>query len=89
MFLAGNAPGCCNLKVSLPLLFSFPIGFSCVRYYLVSVYREDVFLLAVTTGEVQPLLVIEFLHRVFDIFAEYFGAVEESSIKENFSTVGH
>ena len=32
-------------------------------------------------------MVIEFLHRVFEIFEEYFGSVEETSIKENFSTV--
>lgn len=45
------------------------------------------FLLATTTGETPPLIIIEFLHRVFEIFEEYFGTVEESSIKENFSTV--
>lgn len=57
------------------------------KYYLVSIYRSDIFLLATTTGETQPLLIIEFLHRVFEIFEEYFGSVEESAIKENFSTV--
>ena len=57
------------------------------KYYLISIYREDVFLLATSTGETQPLLAIEFLHRVFDIFEEYFGTVEEASIKENFATV--
>lgn len=44
-------------------------------------------MLATTTAETQPLLVIEFLHRVFDIFEEYFGVVEEGTIKDNFSTV--
>jgi AP-3 complex subunit mu len=38
------------------------------------------------TSEVSPLLIIEFLHRVVDVFMEYFGAVDEMSIKENFST---
>lgn len=57
------------------------------KYYLVSVYRSDIFLLATTTGETQPLIVIEFLHRVFEIFEEYFGSVDEVSIKDNFSTV--
>ena len=52
-----------------------------------SIYRSDVFLLATTTGETQPLMIIEFLHRVYEIFEEYFGSVEETSIKENFSTV--
>ena len=57
------------------------------KYYLISIFREEIFLVASTTREVQPLLIIEFLHRVFDIFLEYFGTVEESTIKENFSTV--
>jgi len=57
------------------------------KYYLISIYRDDVFLMVTSTGETQPLLAVEFLHRVFDIFEEYFGTVEESTIKENFATV--
>lgn len=57
------------------------------KYYLVNIFRDDIFLLATTTKETQPLLIIEFLHRVFEIFEEYFGTVEETTIKENFSTV--
>lgn len=57
------------------------------KYYLISIYREGLFMVAATTGETQPLLVIEFLHRVFDILEEYIGSVEENTIKENFSTV--
>lgn len=57
------------------------------KFYLVSIYRSDIFLLAAITRETQPLMVMEFLHRVFEIFEEYFGTVEETSIKENFSTV--
>ena len=35
-----------------------------------------------------PLLVLEFLHRVHNIFTEYFGSpADESAIKDNFSTV--
>jgi AP-3 complex subunit mu len=57
------------------------------KYYLISIYRDGLFMVAATTGEIQPLLVMEFLHRVFDIFEEYFGTVDENTIKENFSTV--
>ena len=57
------------------------------KYFLISIYRDDIFLLAITTREIAPLLVIEFLHRVFDTFLEYFVSVEESVIKENFATV--
>jgi AP-3 complex subunit mu len=35
---------------------------------------------------VAPLLAIEFLHRVAEIFEDYFGSLDEMSIKENFST---
>lgn len=57
------------------------------QYYLVSIYRDDTFLVATTTRETAPLMVIEFLHRVFEILEEYFGSVEEDTIKDNFSTV--
>src|SRR3546814_2994709 len=30
---------------------------------------------------------IEFLHRVLDIFQDYFGELEETSIKDNFATI--
>jgi AP-3 complex subunit mu len=57
------------------------------KYYLTSIYRDDIFLISATTAETNPLLVIEFLHRVFDTFEDYFGAVEEATIKDNFATV--
>jgi AP-3 complex subunit mu len=57
------------------------------KYYLINVYHAGTFLLAITTGEISPLIAIEFLHRVFQIFEEYFGDIEESTIKENFATV--
>lgn len=57
------------------------------KYYLTSILREGNFLLAISTGEMPALITIEFLHRVFDIFGEYFGDVEETTIKENFATV--
>jgi len=36
---------------------------------------------------VPPLLVTEFLHRMADIFKEYFHELSETSLKENFVTV--
>lgn len=44
-------------------------------------------MLATSAVETQPLSIIEFLHRVYDIFEDYFGSVDEVSIKENFATV--
>jgi len=60
---------------------------STTQYYLINVCRQENFLLAIATGETSPLVTIEFLHRVLDIFDEYFGDIEESTIKDNFSTV--
>ena len=54
------------------------------KYYLLSIYREDLFFLGTTTVETNPLGVIEFLHRMFDTFENYFGEVCESNIKDNF-----
>ena len=36
---------------------------------------------------VPPLFVIEFLHRIVDVFMEYFGECTEMKIKENYVTV--
>lgn len=36
---------------------------------------------------VPPLFVIEFLHRVMDIFEDYFTECNESTIKENYVIV--
>ncbi|KAL7569312.1 hypothetical protein ACA910_016855 [Epithemia clementina (nom. ined.)] len=56
--------------------------------YLISILRDGVSYLAVCPAEVSPLLILEFLHRVHNIFLEYFGSpADESAIKDNFSTV--
>ncbi|RHY46015.1 hypothetical protein DYB30_010943 [Aphanomyces astaci] len=60
---------------------------STANHYLISAFREELFVLAVITNEISPLFVIEFLHRVVAVFKEYFGKFEESVIKDNFSTV--
>ena len=55
------------------------------RFYLCSIYREDVYVLALMTGEMPVLLVLEFLHRVFDVLKGYFGGVTRKTITDNFS----
>ena len=56
--------------------------------YLFSILRDGLSYLVVCPAEVSPLLILEFLHRVADIFADYFGTpTDESAIKDNFSTV--
>lgn len=57
------------------------------HHFLISIYREDIFLLATTTRETNPLLIIEFLHRIFDLFEEYFSSVDEDTVKDNFSII--
>jgi AP-3 complex subunit mu len=56
--------------------------------FLFSILRDGLSYLAITHGEISPLLIIEFLHRIADIFVDYFGSpADESAIKDNFSTV--
>jgi AP-3 complex subunit mu len=45
------------------------------------------FFIATTTVETPPLLAIEFLHRMCDIFEEYFNVIDENTFKDNFATV--
>ena len=56
------------------------------KFYFASIYRDGIYLLALMTGEMQALFVLEFLHRVFDIYVGYFGEVTARSITDNFST---
>jgi len=63
------------------------------RFYLFNVLYEpkwggNLYFLATTAGEVNPLLVIEFLHRIVDIFTDYFGAdFNQTSLKDGFLKV--
>jgi AP-3 complex subunit mu len=71
----------CDQRTEVPPILYRP------KHYLVSIFREDVYVIATLAKDVAPLLVIEFLHRIIDIFVEYFGAADEGSIKDNFSVV--
>lgn len=57
------------------------------HYYLISIQRGGVSLVAACKQETQPLFVIEFLHRVVDTFDDYFTECTESIIKENYVVV--
>ena len=54
---------------------------------LISIHRCSLFFVAVTTGEIPPLFVIEFLHRVVDNFIDYFNDCTESLLKEHIVVV--
>ncbi|KHJ99519.1 clathrin adaptor complex small chain [Oesophagostomum dentatum] len=53
------------------------------HHYLINVYHNQVYFLAVTTTEIPPLMVIEFLHRVVYTLSQYFDECSDTSIKEN------
>ncbi|KAL5012771.1 hypothetical protein ScPMuIL_011322 [Solemya velum] len=57
------------------------------HHYLINIYRNQLYLVAVVTTEVPPLFVIEFLHRIFDTFDDYFNECNESTLKEHYVVV--
>ena len=57
------------------------------HHYLISIYRGNIFFVAVTQTEVPPLFVIEFLHRVCDTFMDYFSECTEQTIIEHIVVV--
>ncbi|KRT82045.1 hypothetical protein AMK59_3554 [Oryctes borbonicus] len=57
------------------------------HHYLLSIQRGGVSFVAVCMQEISPLFVIEFLHRVVDIFQDYFSDCTETIIKENYVVV--
>nr|XP_023679988.1 AP-3 complex subunit mu-1 [Paramormyrops kingsleyae]XP_023679989.1 AP-3 complex subunit mu-1 [Paramormyrops kingsleyae]XP_023679990.1 AP-3 complex subunit mu-1 [Paramormyrops kingsleyae] len=60
-----------------------PPVISTPHHYLINIYRDKIFFVSVIQTEVPPLFVIEFLHRVAEMFQDYFGECSEASIKDN------
>lgn len=57
------------------------------KFYLIHYHIGDIFLLCPVQGDVPPLLVVEFLSRLCEIFKDYFGNVNEDALKNNFVIV--
>lgn len=51
------------------------------KYYIVNVLRSNLFFVCTMLAEGPPLLVIEFLHRIHDVFMDYFQSVDEATLK--------
>ncbi|CBY11993.1 unnamed protein product [Oikopleura dioica] len=66
----------------MPIVFLGPNN-----HYLVHILHNDTIFLAVTREDVMPLMITEFLHRIKDVFIDYFGECSVNSIKENFVVV--
>jgi hypothetical protein len=57
------------------------------KCYLVHVQRGGLFFLAIVQGETPPLLVLEFLGSVADVFREYFTKLSEEKLREHYLVV--
>lgn len=57
------------------------------KQYLISVYREKLFYIGLVQTDVPPLFVMEFLHRVADVFTDYFENCNEKTILANLVTI--
>ncbi|XP_071947830.1 AP-3 complex subunit mu-1-like [Antedon mediterranea] len=68
-------------KENVPPIIATP------HHYLISIYRNSLFYVAVVQTEAPPLFVIEFLHRIVDMFIDYFGECTETNIKDNYVVV--
>jgi AP-3 complex subunit mu len=55
--------------------------------FLISIFRHKLHFVSVVKEEVSPLLIVEFLHRVVDIFEDYFSGCSEVLIKEHYVVV--
>ncbi|KAK7392102.1 hypothetical protein VNO78_20529 [Psophocarpus tetragonolobus] len=56
-------------------------------HYIFQVFRDGITFLGCTQVEMPPLMAIEFLCRVADVLNDYFGALNEDVIKDNFVIV--
>eukprot|EP01114_Cavostelium_apophysatum_P011108 TRINITY_DN2529_c0_g1_i1.p1 TRINITY_DN2529_c0_g1~~TRINITY_DN2529_c0_g1_i1.p1 ORF type:complete len:416 (-),score=114.24 TRINITY_DN2529_c0_g1_i1:97-1344(-) len=58
------------------------------KFFLVHIQRNGLFFLSVVATETPPLLILEFLHRVCDVFGQYFDPrFGENQMRDNFVTV--
>lgn len=57
------------------------------KWYLIHIQHQGLFFLAVVKNDTPPLLVLEFLHRVVEVFGHYMSEVTEESIKDKFVVV--
>ncbi|KAJ3329951.1 AP-3 complex subunit mu-2 [Blyttiomyces sp. JEL0837] len=57
------------------------------EHYLIHIYRNGLFFVTVFAHEVDPLTVTEFLHRMVDLFVDYFGGISEQIVKDNFAVI--
>lgn len=57
------------------------------KTYLVNIQRFNLFFLSTVSQEAPPLLILEMLHKIVDIFLEYMQKISETVIRENFSLV--
>lgn len=57
------------------------------HHYLISIFRDRLYFVAVINKETPPLFVIEFLHRIVDTFIDYFDECSERTIKDNYVIV--
>jgi AP-3 complex subunit mu len=71
----------CSKPDDIPVVISTP------HHKLITVYKNQLYFVAVVVNEVSPLYVIEILHRAFNIFEDYFTECTETSLKENFVIV--
>lgn len=68
-------------------LHDVPPVIATLHHYLISIFRNDVYFVSVAQSEVPPLFVIEFLHRVFDTFVDYFNECNEQIINDHLVVV--
>ncbi|CAF4942128.1 unnamed protein product, partial [Rotaria socialis] len=57
------------------------------HHYLINIFRNNLYFVAVLTNEIAPLFVIEFLHRIVEVFEDYFTECTETSLKDNYVIV--
>ncbi|KAI9334233.1 Mu homology domain-containing protein [Zopfochytrium polystomum] len=56
-------------------------------YYIIYIARSDLYFVTIVVHEVEPLLIVQFLHQMVDMFEDYFGPLSEQVVKDNFSTI--
>lgn len=57
------------------------------KNFLIHIKTEGLYFVGVASHEISPLLILEFLHRITEIFEQYFEKTTEQSLRSNFVIV--
>eukprot|EP01129_Flabellula_baltica_P003435 TRINITY_DN13199_c0_g1_i1.p1 TRINITY_DN13199_c0_g1~~TRINITY_DN13199_c0_g1_i1.p1 ORF type:complete len:413 (+),score=105.52 TRINITY_DN13199_c0_g1_i1:16-1254(+) len=65
-------------------VLSIPVIIQSQGYYIIHQHHNGLFFLAILKQDVSPISVLDFLSKVAEVYAHYFGGLSEEKLKQNY-----